>query len=420
MDLHRLTDVVAGVIRQPSANPQLTLLVVAIAALALAIIVVLGLMLMPRKKRRVKKIVRRWVPDEPLAGDATAVAAASPAAETPPAPARAARPPLTPRQRRWRRFSSAATAVLVPLLVAGALVSAYVMTGTDAACLTCHADSPAVDAVHENDHGGRASCADCHEQGTGADVVSATVTRVEMVLVQSGLPTSTVEPRPVSSAACARCHDVRTGTLESSRVNIRVSHAEPLAAGMNCTDCHGAVGHLGEAGRSAVSMERCLGCHDGTTAAAECVTCHTTDIATTGRDSLVRDDGRVTGSGTYQYPTVVASDTDCSGCHQVETQCDPCHGLRLPHPDRFVEGYHAKDAAFEKKETCFRCHDTRDCQSCHRPFTVGHADNWKTDHASAAWDAGCGCHGRGVNEDVPICVYCHDNAPAQMVGSLSD
>ena len=52
MDLHRLTDAVAGVIRQPSANPQLTLLVVGIAALALAIIVVLGLMVMPRRKRR--------------------------------------------------------------------------------------------------------------------------------------------------------------------------------------------------------------------------------------------------------------------------------------------------------------------------------------------------------------------------------
>jgi len=202
-------------------------------------------------------------------------------------------------------------------------------------------------------------------------------------------------------------------------VNIRVSHAEPLEAGMNCVDCHGAVGHLGEAGRVAVSMDRCLGCHDGESASADCAVCHTTDIAATGRDALVRDDGRITGSGKYQYPTVVASGADCSGCHDVETQCDPCHGLRLPHPEAFVKGYHAKDAAFEKKESCYRCHDTRDCQSCHRPFSTGHAPNWKTDHARSPWDAGCGCHGRGVNEETPLCVFCHDNAPTQTVGSLS-
>ncbi|MBN2848535.1 MAG: hypothetical protein JXP72_08840, partial [Coriobacteriia bacterium] len=203
--------------------------------------------------------------------------------------------------------------------------------------------------------------------------------------------------------------------LESRRVNIRVSHAEPLSAGMNCVDCHGDVGHLGEPGRVPVSMDRCLGCHDGETAAAACATCHTTDIAATGRDALVATDGRATGSGEYQYPTVVASDTDCSGCHEVETQCDPCHGLRLPHPERFVSGYHAADAAFEKKESCYRCHDTRDCQSCHAPFSTGHASNWRVDHTRASWDAGCGCHGRGTNVDTPICVFCHENAPTQSV-----
>lgn len=438
MSLDLLRSTIEGVIRQPSANPQLTMVVLAIAVIALAIVVVLGLMLMPRRKRRVRKIVRRWVPDVVETGADSSgplVEAAAPAEEaahasaasgvTAPAPSAPDSAPSAPtsvpsaRRGRARRVAAGASSIAIPVLIGAALVSGYAITGTDEACLTCHDGSPAVLAVHENDHAGRATCAECHEQGTGADVVTAVVARGEMALARSGLPTSTVEPRPVSSAACARCHDVGKGTIESARVNIRVSHAEPLAAGMNCVDCHGPVGHLGEAGRVPVSMDRCLGCHDGETASAVCAECHTTDIATVGRDALVRDDGRVTGSGRYQYPTVVASDADCSGCHDVATQCDPCHGLRLPHPESFVQGYHARDAAFEKKETCYRCHDTRDCQACHRPFSVGHAPNWKSDHTRSAWDAGCGCHGRGVNEDVPMCVFCHDNAPTQTVGSLS-
>ncbi|MRR13362.1 hypothetical protein EG835_13120 [bacterium] len=199
-------------------------------------------------------------------------------------------------------------------------------------------------------------------------------------------------------------------------MSIVVSHVDPLDAGWDCTDCHGRTGHLGEAGRVSVTMDRCLTCHDGDTASAECSTCHTTDIAATGRDSLEKDAQRITGSGNYSYPPVVASDTDCTGCHQPELQCDPCHGTRLPHPESFIKGYHAKDAAFEKKETCYRCHDRRDCDSCHSPFNTGHASNWKTDHQRSPWDAGCGCHMRGTNEDTPICVFCHDNAPTQQVG----
>lgn len=425
MTMERLEALVTGVVRQPSANPQLTLAVVAIAVLAVAIVVVLALMVMPRRTRRVRKIVRRWVPDEvqapagepgPDGGNERATNEPEPAPDT----VRARSTGQAKRARARRRLPSAVSTVAIVVLIAAALASAYAITGTDEACLTCHAESPAVLAVHENDHAARAACTDCHERGGGADVVVATVARTEMLLMQSGLPTGTVEPRPVSSEACERCHDVTTATLESSRVNIRVSHAEPLAAGMNCVDCHGPVGHLGETGRVPVSMERCFGCHNGDAAPAECETCHMTDIATVGRDALVRDDLRVIGSGQYQYPTVVASDTDCSGCHQVETQCDPCHGLRLPHPDTFVQGYHAKAAAFEKKEACYRCHEKRDCQSCHAPFSAGHASNWKTDHARSPWDAGCGCHGRDENVDVPICVFCHDNAPAQTVGSPGD
>ncbi len=423
MNTDRILETIGSAIRHPAADPELTALLAAIAVLALAIIVVLLLMLVPRRKRQVRKVVRRWVPDqstEPVQGveqreDKEPVgepAARTPVLATAPPPATSAPQP----KRRRGRAASLATALAIPVLIVAAFASAYVITGTDRACRACHGDSPAVRALDAGDHLGRASCADCHEQGTGADLVASVVSRTEMALDRSGLTTGTVDARPVSSRACSRCHDVASGVLESQRVNIRVSHAEPLEAGMACADCHGSVGHLGEAGRTPISMDLCLGCHDGLSAPAECSVCHTTDIASVGRDSLLRESGKIAGSGRYQYPPVIVANTDCYGCHQPETQCDPCHGIRLPHPDRFVQGYHAKDAAFEKKQACYRCHETRDCQACHAPFTTGHATNWKSDHARSPWDAGCGCHGRDTNEDIPICVFCHDNAPTQKVG----
>lgn len=459
-------EVITGVIERPTANLTLTVLLLAALTLAFLVVdVVILLLISPRRKKRVRKTIRRWIPDAPAetpdgspdaergtAGNADAeqgvgslaaspvaasaqpggsIAAGRPepdgGASSPGGAASAASPggstadvavSRSTRRPWWRTVGMAVSAATVPLLALGSLVATYAITGVDTVCMeSCHADSAAVAQVHENDHRYRARCVECHEEGSGADLVTAIASRSTMLVAEAGL-TDAAPSRPVTSAACLGCHeDVLQGVLESDRVNVRMSHAEPIASGMDCVDCHGPVGHLGESARISVSMDVCLGCHDGDAAPTECSACHTTDIAAVGRDSLSGEETRITGSGRYQYPPVEVSDRDCGGCHELETQCDPCHGTRLPHPERFVQGYHAKDAAWSKKETCFRCHEeVWDCQQCHSPFSVGHLDSWVRDHQSAEWDSGCGCHGRGTNEDIPICVFCHDDAPSQKVG----
>jgi len=438
-------ELVRGVIRDPTANLTVTVLLVAALILLLLVLDVIVLLLISPKKKRVKKTIRRWVPDGMPAPGETSVSGESVAGvevrseaqsssdtqetastgsrtviegwEEPEAGLAAEAAAAPTRPGILKRIYRAVAAYSLFVLVAFGIVAAYVVSGSDAVCAgACHGENPAVLATHENDHLHRASCIACHERGRGAGVVGSVVSRGEMLLAWTGLLES-VSDRPVSSVACMRCHDVTDGPMTSSRANVRISHEEPLEAGMNCVDCHGSVGHLGEVARVPVSMDRCLSCHDGDTAAAECSECHTTDIALTGRDSVVGASERITGSGEYMYPPVVASGGDCGGCHELEAQCDPCHGLRLPHPDEFVSGYHAADAAFEKKDMCLeRCHTNYDCQACHAPFSVGHADNWKIAHQSSPWDAGCGCHVDDSNVDTPICVFCHENAPYDTVG----
>jgi hypothetical protein len=438
-------DLVRGVIRNPTADLTLTILLLAgLVLLLLALDIVVLLLISPRRKR-IKKTVRRWVPDDAPDGvgegheagsadeqgdeseDLSSSLEASGAAgstreivdgwEDAPSTIPDGEQDGPPSLSRTASIVRAIGALAAPLLLIASVTATYAVSGADFVCASaCHAENPAVQALHENDHLHRASCVSCHERGTGTGVIGGTVFRAEMLLAWSGLADAPAE-RPVTSAACLRCHDVMDGPIVAGRANVVISHVEPVEAGMNCTDCHGAVGHLGEVARVPVSMDMCLGCHDGDTAFAECEGCHTTDIAMTGRDSVIGSTERVTGSGKYAYPPVTASDAGCEGCHEVETQCDPCHGLRLPHPDEFVEGYHAADAAFEKKDACLeRCHTNYDCQQCHAPFSVGHAENWKIAHQASPWDSGCGCHGDGTNEDIPICVFCHENAPYDTVG----
>ncbi|MHB1017433.1 MAG: cytochrome c3 family protein [Coriobacteriia bacterium] len=449
--IDRVLEVITGVIERPTANLTLTVLLLAALTLAFLVIDVAVLLLVsPRRKRRVRKTIRRWIPDapsgaaggtevatddaaanttaarddEPSAGEGPVGAGSGTDASTMASPEPDDVPPEkltgapTTRRAWWRAAGLIVSAALVPMLILGSLLATYFVTGVDAVCTeSCHTDSAAVARIHENDHRYRASCIACHEQGSGADLITAVTSRGAMMLAKAGL-SDTPTSRPVASAACLRCHEgVLEGVLESSRVNIRMAHGQPVRSGMDCADCHGAIGHLGEAGRVSVSMDLCLACHDGDTAPTDCGTCHTTDIAAVGRDSLVSDETHITGSGKYQYPPVQVATRDCGGCHDLAAQCDPCHGTRLPHPERFVQGYHAQEAAWSKKEACFRCHrEAQDCQQCHAPFNTGHPDSWVRDHQTAGWDAGCGCHGRGTNVDIPICVFCHDDAPSQTVG----
>lgn len=397
MSLTATVDAIRNVVASPGANQTLTLLVVSCVVLAVLLLVVFAVMLLTPSRKKVVKVRRYYGPDAAARAAAARAAAASSATAPPGRVSRA----LT---------SSAAIATLVVL----AFVGTYAATSTDFYCAqTCHTSTVASATGLDADH---APCVSCHEDGL-LNVFANAGSRARMLVRYSAGVTPASSEQAVDSAACLRCHrSVRAGAVTSERTGVRMSHTEVLEGGIPCSRCHAGTGHADTA--FSASMSACVPCHDTTTASAACATCHTKDPSALAIGAVgAPDEGRALGTGKLTYPAVRAAKRNCGGCHDQERQCDTCHGIRMPHSTAFKAGAHARNAAFELKRVCWRCHDPQWCGStgCHRsafnPVTgdTAHGAGWKQDHARAAWDAGCVCHSqRGYRgRDVPICRLCH-------------
>lgn len=426
-----------AVIREPSVNPTAALLMLAVAILVV-LLVLMGLIiaLTPRRKEVVKRVIR-VIEDEPL--DDARVGSGEPAS----APGRSnagagesdvqtsggERAPHeeTPKLSGSRLSQRIMRSWLPVILVAIALAFTYGVTSMDAYCYeACHVVDEGTKAtgVHSEAH-----CVQCHEDPSVVGVASNVADRARMVWARfSGtrVPGMVSDAYPgyggsavVDASSCLSCHeDVLDGAIESTAYRVRMSHIEPHDAGTQCVSCHPRSGHEVDGKHVKIPMRNCITCHDGEIAASACESCHIGDITLAGREQQIVGEAQTAlGSGRHLYPAVDVQVVDCGSCHESQERCDSCHGLRMPHPKEFLDGYHAKYAAFEKKKLCWRCHAQSDCEKgCHLSFaTNGHADNWKQDHASAPWDSGCGCHGRETNLDIPICVFCHDNAPVKRI-----
>lgn len=312
-----------------------------------------------------------------------------------------------------RRPLRASTYVVFAVLVAVALVVGYVGTAQDQYCVTCHegvageaglsADESTDTALPETPHAS-VSCVACHEAGQITGVAANTIDRTRHLVKQlTGAPVPA--DAVVDSSACLRCHDdILEEAVETADTRIRMSHREPVEAGLVCTGCHDDVAHGQEAGVKA-GMVTCLRCHDGEQATAECGTCHLADVGYSTIDKRVFT--------AVNLPPI----SDCGGCHDQE-KCDACHGFRMPHPQDFLDGEHARYAGFDLKEKCYACHVRVDCDRCHatKDRSIGYWGHgigpvWKYQHYDVppGIDPGCGCHGRSryVQEYGNYCKACH-------------
>lgn len=363
MDVNQLLDQLSAVIREPTSNlAAASLLLAAVTLVVLIIILALSFFVIgprPAKKK--------------------------------PQPAKAAPPKVDPEQVKKRNRTADIALVVLAL---AAIVVGYGVTSTDSYCAdTCHADHPAVVSAEGDVHSG-VSCVRCHEEPLPVGLVANVGTRLRYAVAES-FGTGNVDGASVSSRACADCHaSIDEGVSQNAETGVSMVHEHPLDAGMSCDDCHTGIGHSDTTlGRG---MSTCLGCHDGETASSDCETCHEGDTSTAASEQ-----GRLFGQ-------VRLTQTGCTGCHSVDS-CDDCHGLRMPHNRSFVGRGHARFAAFEKKEMCYRCHAESDCFECHFPFrTSGHPDNWKTHHQIMPRDAVCSCHQLTPPAgDGPFCDDCH-------------
>lgn len=295
-------------------------------------------------------------------------------------------------------------------LLMGASILAYGTTSTDSYCLTCHAelrlaesaDGTSTAAVERSTHT-TVRCVACHETAPPTGLASSVSTRAQHLAARiTGIKLSGT---PVDSEACLRCHrSIETTVSIDATRGIRMSHAEPVAAGMTCTGCHGEVAHGADQSQTP-SMSACVRCHDGVAVSSECSLCHIGDVADASSSRLV------------YAPLDLAPVSDCGGCHAQDT-CDACHGLRMPHSQSFLDGEHAREAGFDKKVLCWRCHTLTDCGRCHQTkdralgyWGHGIGPGWKQLHGegmTVEGYAGCGCHGRSPYARAGhYCKACH-------------
>lgn len=283
------------------------------------------------------------------------------------------------------------------LLVAAAIVVLYGGTSLDSYCMKlCHANGALAVRRSAADHP-HVACIACHEDPLPLGLLGNAAQRTRYVAARLEGRT-TVQTADVPSSRCLRCHGDLDRHASTREPSIRMSHAEPLAAGMACTDCHADAGH--GTGTERIGMSRCVTCHDGSAASAKCSTCHRTDPDKTYAEER------------YFDKVPARQVTDCGGCHP-QTTCDACHGVRLPHSAAFIAQGHAKVAAFGGKKTCYRCHTESMCSRCHlTPFEGGHPKNWITAHQAEPKTAGCNCHavksaGGDYGGKKSFCAVCH-------------
>ena len=104
-------------------------------------------------------------------------------------------------------------------------------------------------------------------------------------------------------------------------------------------------------------LAKCSECH----ARDYCVDCHGIE--------LPHADRYVESAHSVEAKSVP---TSCGGCH-VRDFCDSCHGIEMPHQASFVRGHSATVEA-QTDESCVRCHTESDCVTCHvkhvHPVTI--------------------------------------------------
>lgn len=291
------------------------------------------------------------------------------------------------------------------LLVVVALSYGFWYTSQPSFCSNCHV----VKQDHlswKNSVHAEVSCNTCHFPGTfGVFKQKASLVRETFVYFtgayQKPLNINSQLSKKIDDEGCLKCHTPKR--IVTPRRTLVMNHNIHLEKGVNCTTCHNRVGHPGLQGyRSYISMDGCFRCHGlSKTAIApgKCSACHpkTFDLVPVSHKT-----------GTWQVPdhgkTAKQDISVCTVCHQ-KTYCRGCHGVEVPHSDKFVKDDHG---AIGRKNpaVCQKCHRQKDfCNSCHHKGYQGPPGGWVPTHKAVVAQVGpayCfNCHGP------TYCATCH-------------
>src|SRR5574341_41194 len=251
--------------------------------------------------------------------------------------------------------------------------------GSDAFCLTCHADEALsmtfpngdvlslylnVEDFQHSVHGTRLACTDCHQRNVAVPHQSPRVqSRRQLALVEYEV--------------CKRCHfENYTRTLDSM-------HFDAMAEGKEeapiCTDCHGShnIIRLTESRREIANT--CSKCHedianeykgsvhgsvlteDDNPDVPVCITCHGVHNIASAKTASFRQ----------------ASVDLCAGCHADE-QLMSKYKISSDVFKTYLDDFHGKTVGFYEEETSEVWPDVAVCTDCHGVHDIKKVDDPKS------------------------------------------
>ncbi len=300
------------------------------------------------------------------------------------------------------------------LFVLGALAILTVAfdlgTASPRLCASCH-EMAEMSAAWQSSAHRVVSCVECHQSPTEWFEVPARLSERVALLSrylgahwsEASALSSSAPPEPITDDICLQCHDPNRKATSGYR--ILIDHVEHAKRNGSCVSCHVRTAHPTVTRGGPLSlMGQCYTCHgtaDHPGASTECGTCHPEgyELYPASHEALTwaRSHGR----------TSEADQGLCGMCH-ASTFCSDCHGIQMPHPDRWAAGDegHAL-AATADPDTCSRCHDggPQLCSMCHHVSFEPFKGGWAEQHAfevRAEGTAYCmSCH------EPRYCSYCH-------------
>lgn len=248
-------------------------------------------------------------------------------------------------------------------------------TGEGLECTFCHESVSDSKQSSDRDIPGHGACDSCHAEWIG----------------------DANAPAPITE--CVRCHKdlaaVGTSTgasgIDIPTPNIKFGHADHLAAGIACVDCHSRVPSKTLATRDDYpTMDRCIACHKEKGVSTECRTCH-----------LTLPSGRLQteyAGGLKLMPTRLHS----FAIHDADFLRD--HSVPAKREKAFCKNCHGED-------DCMRCHDgvARDVRY--------HPGDWISTHPVRAKKDDYRC--QSCHRLQTFCFECHVRSGVATVSTLS-
>jgi len=282
-DIPRRISLIAEVAKTPQSNIQATLLLLALGVMLFLIIVVIALLvfLFLRKGRTAKleyvfkdrdgRVLRRLSVDDVGEREVLARRVGAKAIKE------------EPEKILFKFFRTCATLAIIMAALFILMAGSNMTTQSRSVCTSCHSVAKHGADISKGAHA-KVNCTQCHESGNVFQRgVGAFGRAYHIVSMMVGPGNASKSYGTVQSSACIRCHAgiptqraLPTSVPASKYLNM--SHKEPIAAGMSCTQCHTLNPATADANADPM-MSTCLKCHDGVKASADCKTCHRTDPA---------------------------------------------------------------------------------------------------------------------------------------------